>query len=199
MKVVIGRFYRKTPVFSADLTTLEFNPYWYIPPNIMRNDIFPKIRNDPSFIINNNIWVFEDGFRADPRLIDWQKVDENSNSYKFVQLPGINNPMGRVKFLFPNKYKVYMHDTPDKKLFESASPSFSSGCIRLSKAIELAKYLLKNDKNWGPELIDSLISKKKTVTITLSKPLKVYLQYFTVWVNEDGTLQFVPDIYKRDR
>jgi murein L,D-transpeptidase YcbB/YkuD len=198
MKVVVGKAYRKTPVFISDLTCLEFNPYWYIPPNITRKDILPKIKNNYSFIKNNSIKVLYNNKRIDSDSINWARVNAENNPYKFIQSPGGINPMGVVAFIFPNKYNVYMHDTPFKNLFEVTNPTFSSGCIRLSKAIELAVYILKKDKGWDKSKVDSVIGNKKTTKIFIESPVKVYIQYFTAWVDGEGALQFVPDIYKRD-
>ncbi len=198
MKIIVGRFYRKTPVFNSDLTYISFNPYWIVPPGIMKKDVLPKIKKDTSFIQKNDMVVFQDNKKINYADINWDKIDSNSSQYKIIQNPGRENPLGVVEFSFPNPYYVYMHDTPFKKLFEEASPAYSSGCIRLSKAVELAKYLLNKDKNWKEDKIDSLINCGKNNKVYLEKPIKVYITYFTAWVNKKGVLQFAPDIYKRD-
>jgi murein L,D-transpeptidase YcbB/YkuD len=198
MKVIVGRLYRKTPVFSADMTHIEFNPYWIIPPGIMKKDILPKLKKDPAYLEAHHMQVFENQKKVSAIDIQWGNIDPDHCSYKIIQSPGSENPMGVVKFTFPNKHYVYMHDTPVKNLFESSSLTFSSGCIRLSKAVELAKCILKMDNNLEASQTDSLIHIGKNHKIELNKPIKVYISYFTVWVNKDGDLQFTTDIYKRD-
>lgn len=199
MKVIVGRTYRKTPVFDADLAYLEFNPYWVIPPGIMKKDILPKLRSNPSYLQSNHMQVFYNHKKIDPSTIQWDNIDPGNFPYTVIQDPGPENPMGVVKFAFPNNYYVYMHDTPSRKLFESTSNTFSSGCIRLSKAKELANCILKYDRDWDSTKTDSLIGTTKNTKIYLKKPVKVYISYFTAWVNQSGELQFAPDIYKRDR
>jgi murein L,D-transpeptidase YcbB/YkuD len=198
MKVIVGRLYRKTPVFNADMSYIEFNPYWVIPPGIMKKDILPKLKADNSYIETHHMQVFDNDKKINASAINWNNIDPDHCAYKIIQSPGSENPMGVVKFSFPNKYYVYLHDTPSKSLFEFSSLTFSSGCIRLSKAIELAKYLLEQDKKWNVTKTDSLIHTGKNKKIYLDKPIKVYITYFTAWVNKDGDLQFAPDIYKRD-
>lgn len=198
MKVIVGRPYRKTPVFDADMTYLEFNPYWVVPPGIMKRDILPKLKSNPSYLRSNHMQVFYNHKKIDPSTIQWKSVDAGNCPYTVVQNPGPENPMGVVKFAFPNKYYVYMHDTPSRNLFESPSNTFSSGCIRLSKATELANYILSYDRPWDTTKTDSLIGTTKNTKIYLKKPVKVYISYFTAWVNQAGDLQFATDIYKRD-
>jgi murein L,D-transpeptidase YcbB/YkuD len=198
MKVIVGRFDRKTPIFNSSLTTIDFNPYWNIPPGIIEKDIIPKIRKNPSFIYENNMNVYYNSKKINPEIIDWNIKASNKYSYKITQDPGPENPMGFVKFLFPNKYFVYLHDTPSKKLFDKSTITFSSGCIRLSGAIDLAKCILKIDRDWEPTIVDSLIKTGKNLKIDLITPVKIYISYFTTWVNTNGELQFAPDIYKKD-
>jgi murein L,D-transpeptidase YcbB/YkuD len=198
MKVIVGRLYRKTPVFNASMTHIEFNPYWVIPPGIMKKDILPKLKKDPTYLETHHMQVFENQKKISADAIQWGNIDPDDCSYKIIQSPGLENPMGVVKFTFPNKHYVYMHDTPAKNLFESSSLTFSSGCIRLSKAVELAKCILKMDNNLEVWQTDSLIGIGKNYKIYLNKPIKVYISYFTAWVNKNGDLQFASDIYKRD-
>lgn len=198
MKVIVGRLYRKTPVFSADLHSIEINPYWIIPPGILKKDVLPKLKTNASYLKKNNMEVFYNDKRIDPSTVNWNKTDPAHCPYKIIQNPGPANPMGLVKFSFPNKYYVYMHDTPAKELFDASSLTFSSGCIRLSKATELATCILKQDGEWTGGKTDSLIATGKNDRIYLKTPIKVYIGYFTAWVNQAGDLQFAPDIYKRD-
>lgn len=203
MKVVVGRYYRRTPVFRAKLTHIVFNPSWNIPPNILKKDILPEILKDSLFTVKNHIEVFQKDsagtrrkIRAD--TINWKTISLQDFPYELVQEPCAANVLGVAKFIFPNKYNVYMHDTPYKNLFEKTEPAFSSGCIRLSDATGLAIHLLKDEKNWNEKRIKTVIGTGKTFTVFLGKPLEVYVQYFTAWVDTKGKVQFRKDIYNRD-
>lgn len=203
MRVVVGRYYRKTPVFHAKLTHIVFNPSWNIPPNVLKKDILPELLKDSSFLSKNHMVVFQ----KDPAgtrkkisadTIDWKKISSESFPYELVQEPYAANALGVVKFMFPNRYNVYMHDTPFKNLFEKTEPAFSSGCIRLSDATGLAVHLLKSEKNWDEKRIADIIAMGRTFTVFLSEPVEVYIQYFTAWVDAKGKIQFRKDIYNRD-
>lgn len=198
MRVIVGKPDRKTPELTAELNEIEFNPYWIVPPGILRKDILPKIKVNPSYIIDHDMEVFLGQQPINPFAISWDKIDEYACPYKIIQNPGPENPLGVVKFIFPNKHLVYMHDTPSKRLFNFFPRTFSSGCVRLSKAVDLSKYILKIDKNWTNNKIDSLIWSEKTTRIRLQNPIKIYFSYFTAWVNKEGILQFAPDIYQKD-
>lgn len=197
MKVIVGRYYRQTPVFSSNVTMIDFNPYWVIPPGIFEKDILPKLRANPDYLMDRDMYVTQNN-KVVSHDINWKTIDPKSNPYKIVQKPGIENPLGVIKFVFPNKYIVYMHDTPDKKLFEANRFGFSSGCIRLSKAVELGEHILKRDQNWSRLKIDSIIARERNHKVMLLNPVKIYICYFTSWVSRDGSLQFAPDIYYRD-
>lgn len=201
MKVIVGRNYRKTPVIHSSVTGIIFNPYWYIPPGILKNDILPKIKKDSSFVKRMRMRIYETSpgnkskKEINPDQINWKEINSADFPYQIVQSPGLNNPMGAMKFSIPNNYLVYLHDTPDKELFEKKKRTFSSGCIRISKAKDLADYILKDMPDVNT---DSIIKSKKTVTVTLATPVKIYIEYFTCWVDENGTINFREDIYGRD-
>jgi len=204
MRVVVGRTYRKTPVFSDKITYLVINPYWGVPDSIARQDLLPKIKKEPDFLRTQKIRVF-DGWggnskEIEPHAIDWNTVTAADLSYRFAQDPGPQNALGRIKFMFPNQFSVYLHDTPSKELFGKARRDFSSGCIRVEKPVELAEYLLRNHPDWPPEKIRSaLIAGDFTAqTVKLTEPVNVHILYWTVWVGEDDRLQFGIDIYNRD-
>lgn len=196
MKVIIGRYYRQTPVFLSYITTIDFNPYWVIPPGIFKKDILPKLKSNPNYVNERDMYVTQNN-KVIKSKVNWNAIKVDS-PYTIVQKPGPKNPLGVIKFIFPNKYFVYMHDTPDKNLFEGDRFSFSSGCIRLSKAVELGEYILNRDKNWSRQKIDSLIVEGNNYKVTLLNPVKIYICYFTAWVNNEGSLQFTRDIYNRD-
>ena len=204
MRVVAGKTYRKTPVFSDKITYLVINPYWGVPDTIARKDILSKIKMDPKFLLNQKIRIFEGrgaGTREiDRHSIDWNAVTANNLPYRFKQDPGPLNALGRIKFMFPNKFNVYLHDTPSKELFGKARRDFSSGCIRVEKPVELAEYLLRSHPDWPVEKIRSALTDNDYTaqTVKLSEPVNIHILYWTVWVGSDDRIHFGPDIYDRD-
>ncbi|MDZ7714473.1 MAG: L,D-transpeptidase family protein [Rhodovibrio sp.] len=230
MRAVVGKPFRKTPVFSDEITYLEFNPDWTLPPTILREDVLPELRRDPGYLAANDMSLYAGwaagADRLDPTTIDWAEVTPKRFPYKIVQEPGPKNPLGRVKFMFPNAHHVYLHDSPAKNLFTRASRAFSSGCIRVAKPFELAHALLggtpvtdklrkplglppapttkaadaaADSPVWDRALIDRLLDHGETTPVRLPEPVPVHLTYSTVWIGEGGTVHFRPDIYGRDR
>ena len=204
MRVVAGKTYRKTPVFSDKITYLVVNPYWGIPDAIARKDILPKIKKDPNFLTNQKIRVFEGqgaGTREiDHHAVDWNAVTAANFPYRFKQDPGPLNALGRIKFMFPNQFNVYLHDTPAKELFGKARRDFSSGCIRVERPVELAEYLLRSHPDWPVEKIRSTLtdSDYTAQTVKLPVPVNIHILYWTVWVASDDRIHFGTDIYERD-
>jgi murein L,D-transpeptidase YcbB/YkuD len=203
MKVVVGRDYRRTPVFSDRMTYLVLSPYWNVPPSIAVQDKLPLIKKDPGYLAKQNMKIFQ-GWGAetreiDPWSIDWSRVTANNFSYRLRQEPGPLNALGKVKFMFPNKFNVYLHDTPSRELFAKPERTYSSGCIRLEKPIELAQYLLRDDPRWTRENILSAVERRSEQTVQLSKKIPVHLLYWTAWVTDDGATHFRKDIYGRDK
>lgn len=202
MRVVVGRSYRRTPVFSAKMTYMVINPYWNIPHRIAIRDVLPKIQKNSDYIDQQRIKVFRDwrngAEEIDPKTIAWDKIGPHNFTYKLRQDPGASNSMGRIKFMLPNKFSVFLHDTPRHTLFQEANRLFSSGCIRIERPIDLALYLLQNDPNWSREKLMKTIENGKPTVIWIQNPIIVYLQYWTAWVDEFGELNFRKDIYNRD-
>ncbi|KDN55051.1 L,D-transpeptidase family protein [Flavobacterium seoulense] len=176
-KVVVGKTMNKTVIFSAPMKYIVFSPYWNIPASIKKNEILPGIAKNPNYLAEHNM--------------EW-----NGNSIR--QKPGPKNSLGLIKFLFPNSNDIYLHDTPSKGLFERETRAFSHGCIRVAKPKELAMEILKDNPEWTPEKIDSAMHKGKETWYTLKEKIPVYIGYFTAWVDNDGTINFYNDIYKRD-
>jgi murein L,D-transpeptidase YcbB/YkuD len=202
MRVVVGRDYRSTPVFSADLQYIEINPYWNVPQKIAVEDILPKVKRNPAYLIRKHFKVFEN-WRAgateiDPLTIDWSKVTEKNFHFKLRKEPGPSNDLGRIKFIMPNRFAVFLHDTPNRKLFAKNYRSFSSGCIRIEKPLELAEYLLQDDPRWTYRNILSAIDSGQNRIVRLKKAVPVHLLYWTAWVDPEGMVNFRKDIYKRD-
>jgi murein L,D-transpeptidase YcbB/YkuD len=204
MRVIVGKEYRRTPVFTGRMTYLELNPYWYIPSKIAKEDMLPQIQKDPEYLSRKKIRIFEnwnaEALELDPESIEWSQVTPTNFSFKFVQEPGPSNALGQVKFMFPNKFSVYLHDTPARDLFNQTKRSFSSGCIRIEKPIELAQYLLKDDPEWTREKIVKAIDNRETQIARLPRPIEVQILYMTAWVDQGGeAIHFRHDVYGRDK
>lgn len=202
MKVIVGKPYWRSPLFSAKMTHLVFNPSWYVPNSIAIKEILPKVQKESGYLVKEGIKVFEKekGYRKalDASAINWADVNADNFKYRFVQVPGIRNPLGKIKFVFPNKFNVYLHDTPAKVLFERSSRAFSHGCIRIEKPVELAEYLLSDDPAWTHEKILAMIDMGKEVKIKIPSPVNIHILYLTAWVDKDNILQFRDDVYGRD-
>jgi L,D-transpeptidase YcbB len=202
MPVVVGKPYWNTPLFSADMTYIILNPYWNIPRSIALEETLPKIHADEEYLAKQDIRVFQgwtdDSTEIDPSTIDWSRVGNHNLKYRFRQNPGPYNPLGLIKFMLPNDYNVYLHDTSKKSLFKKQRRDFSHGCIRVENPIGLAEYVLSTEPGWTKERIESKIRKGKSQSIILPAPLPVYLVYFTAWVDDQGDIQFRHDVYGRD-
>ncbi|UCD88717.1 MAG: L,D-transpeptidase family protein [Desulfobacterales bacterium] len=199
-KVQVGKFFRKTPVFNSRIKYLVFNPTWTVPPTILKEDIIPKIKKNPEYLRKMKISVIDrKGRMVDPFSIDWSKYSGKNVPYMFRQEPGAHNALGRIKFIFPNKHFIYLHDTPSRSLYAYKDRAFSSGCIRVEKNIELAEILLDNPEKWNQQNIRNLIDTLKTQKVNLPKPIPVSLLYWTVRFDEDGKIIFKKDVYDRDR
>jgi murein L,D-transpeptidase YcbB/YkuD len=202
MHVIVGKQLLSTPAFNSRLTHIIFNPYWAVPQSIASKEILPILKKDPDYLSKENLQVFDswgaDAQPIDPGGIDWSQYTQKHFPYRLRQLPGPRNSLGQVKFLLPNRYDIYLHDTPSRRLFNKSVRALSHGCIRVQKPNELAEYLLRDSAKWNPEAIAAAIAKQETRTVTLPQPTPIYLLYFTAWVDSDGTVQFRDDIYTRD-
>ncbi|MFZ5906373.1 MAG: L,D-transpeptidase family protein [Nitrospirota bacterium] len=202
MKVVVGKPFWHTPVFSETMTYLVLNPQWNVPRSIAIDEVIPKIQTDPDYLVKENMKVIR-GWGAeeeeiDPATIAWADMNGETFKYRFRQEPGPRNPLGTIKFMFPNRFGVYLHDTPSKRLFLRSVRSFSHGCIRLEKPLDLAEYLMKKDPKWTRDQIVSEIRKGETREVRLPEPVTVHILYLTAWVDEGGLLHFRDDVYGRD-
>ena len=182
MPVVVGKDGHNTTIFSDMLTTIIFSPYWNIPPSIVKSEILPSIQNDPSYLERNNMEI----------------TKEVNGLPEVRQLPGEKNSLGKVKFLFPNSFNIYFHDTPAKALFDKDVRAYSHGCIRLGEPAKLAAYLLKDEKGWDDAKINAAMNKGEEKFVKLSEPVPVFITYYTAWVDDAGKLQFREDIYGHD-
>ena len=199
-RAMVGKPYRSTPVLSAKIRTLVLNPTWTVPPTILENDILPEVRRDPGYLARRQIRVFDRaGKELDPATIDWAAYSAGTLPYTLRQGPGPENPLGRIKFLFPNPHFVYLHDTPSRSMFQRADRAASSGCIRVDRPLELAALLIEGTPNWSLERIEATIASGKTQAISIARPVPIYLLYWTVGVSADGKIRFKKDVYDRDR
>ncbi len=203
MKVVVGRPYRRTPVFSEFMTYMVLNPSWEVPPTIAAEDVLPGLRKDPEYLAKQDMRLLE-GWGADEREVDakaieWSQVTRRTLRYRFRQPPGPGNPLGKIKFMFPNKFHIYLHDTPSRQLFGKAERSFSSGCIRVEGAVDLAEYVLRGDRRWTRQRLTAALAGGVERTVPLPEPIPVHLLYWTAWVDDDGIVEFRKDVYGRDK
>jgi L,D-transpeptidase YcbB len=201
MRVVVGRPYRRTPIFSATMTYLVLSPYWHVPPGIAVRDVLPAVKKDPAYLAEKGIRVFHgwgvEEREIDPGGVDWKSLSARSFPYRFRQEPGNKNALGRIKFMFPNWYNVYLHDTPLRELFLPARRDFSSGCIRIERPFDLAYYLLRSDSRWSREAVNAAAAIDVETTVPLPEPIPVHILYWTSWA-DDGAVEFREDIYGRD-
>ena len=198
MRVIVGKPFWRTPIFSSRMTHLVFNPPWYVPKSIVVADFLPRVRTDSTFLERRDILVYQGaGDSATvvaPDAIEWAAGEQGLDIYRFTQLPGPLNPLGRVKFHFDNPFQVFLHDTPRGELFARERRDFSHGCIRLEKSLELARYALAGDPAWSEVDLEATIAEGKTVKVELASPLSVYVMSWTAWVDGDGDVHFRDDI-----
>ena len=201
MRVVVGRRYRETPVFSDRIRYMEFNPTWTVPPKIAVEDLLPKIRKNPGFLSAGGYEVYagwsDDAPQVAAGSIDWTTVGAGRFPYRLRQAPGRKNALGRVKSMFPNRFDIYLHDTPAREHFRRSVRAYSSGCIRLEKPLALAEALLRGDRQ-DPARVDDIIGTGQTTRVSLAAPVPVHLTYLTAWIGEGGTVEFREDVYGRD-
>lgn len=202
MRVITGQRYRRTPVFSGQISYLVLSPYWHVPNSIATKDKLPLLKKDASALTAQGYEIFRgwgaDAQPIDPTTVDWSSVSARNFPYRMRQKPGPNNALGRVKFMFPNAHNVYLHDTPSRELFARAERSFSSGCIRVQQPMALAAYLLADQPEWTAERMQRVVDRQQETSVRLKAAVPVHLLYWTAWAEDDGTIHFRRDIYGRD-
>ena len=198
-RVIIGKSYHSTPQFSALMSYLVFSPTWTVPGSITRNEIIPAVKKDPDYLTKKNMKVLTNtGVAVNPNTIDWTSVNARKFPFFIRQMPGEQNALGLVKFMFPNQYSVYIHDTPTRSLFEREDRALSHGCIRIQKPAELAELLLSFDPKWTKEKISSAMRQKTEQVVVLDRKIPVVIVYITYWSDFRGNQFFRQDIYSRD-
>lgn len=183
MDVVVGKEGHNTMMFSGNLTQIVFSPYWNVPANIVEKEILPAMEKDPGYLEKQEMEI----------------VKSDDSLPVIRQLPGEKNALGKVKFLFPNSFDIYFHDTPSKSLFKKDKRAYSHGCIRLSDPTKLATYLLKDNEQWSPAKIHDAMNSGKEKYVKLKTAVPVLITYYTAWVGDDGLLHFADDIYDHDQ
>jgi len=202
MKVVVGSEAWQTPDFSSQVTHLVINPYWTIPIPVLVKETVNYIQQDPCYFRNNKMLILrgagDEEMEVDPASINWSHLSEKSVNFRVRQEPGPENILGRMKFVFPNEYEIFLHDTPYQEDFSKPARTFSHGCIRAEKPIDLAVYLLRGKPRWDLQSILTAIDAGIERTVTLVEPMNIYFLYCTAWQEDDGTIHFRPDVYDRD-
>ncbi len=199
-RVVVGKDARQTPVFSDAIRYFVLNPRWTVPRKIASEDLLKELRKDPKFLEKKKIRVYAADGRQEVSTADvsWKKLSTKNFPYVLRQEPGVNNALGRVKFMFPNAHDVYLHDTPKKEFFEQEVRAFSSGCVRVDEPIRLAEFLVEESSEWNPARIADALAKKAEKIVMLKHPVSVHLLYLTAWADEAGDVVFHDDVYSRD-
>jgi murein L,D-transpeptidase YcbB/YkuD len=195
MRVVAGEKENPTPIFSDQMTTVVFSPYWNIPETIARKETIPAVLRDPEYLRKNDLELVRGSQVIDAGSVDWSDDDPD---FRIRQRPGAKNSLGKVKFMFPNKFDVYLHDTPADSLFERAQRDFSHGCVRVERPRALAQWVLGGQAEWTPARIDAAMSSREEQHVALKRNVPVYIVYQTVWVDEQGTVHFAEDLYGHD-
>ncbi len=199
MPVVVGKTMHETAIFSGKMSQVVFHPYWVIPSGILYKEIIPEVLKDPAYLRKNKMEVVNaKGQRLASHDIAWKKYLKGGFPYTIRQIPGPWNALGTVKFLFPNNFSIYLHDTPSRYLFKKEQRAFSHGCIRVSDPRRLADFILEPE-GYAAAQIDGFFSSKKEKWISLKNPVPVFVTYFTSWVDEEGQLHFRNDIYGHDK
>lgn len=195
-RVIVGKKYHESPIFMAEMSYIVFSPYWNIPYSITRSEIIPSVRKNPNYIQAKNMEVVTSaGNVVDPSTINW-----NAKSFPYLvrQKPGEGNSLGLVKFMFPNKHNVYIHDTNARSLFALDDRARSHGCIRIQNPQDFAKALLSSDPSWTPSRISEAMHQSKEQVVQLDRKIPVVLVYLTFWADSKGESHFRDDIYDRD-
>ncbi len=202
--IIVGLAYRETPVFSAPMTGVIFNPSWHVPKSIAVKDKLKKIRRDPSYLTRGGYVVYRSlgggrYQRVSPHSVNWSGLSRSYFPYKLRQVPGRNNALGQIRFTILNNFRVFLHDTSRPQLFEKAVRTFSSGCIRVKKPVELAQFVFNDNVKWSRAAILQEMEGNKTKHVNFQKRLPVHVTYFTTWVDQSGRPHFVDDIYGQDK
>lgn len=202
MKTVIGTPKQPSPIFSDEMSYVELNPTWGLPQSIVAKEIIPKVRKDAEYLSKKRIRIYENwsekAKEIPPQKINWAKINPEKFPYRMIQDPGVN-PLGRIKFMFPNEFDVYLHDTTQRNLFKKHRRLYSHGCIRVEKPFDLGEWVLRDDPSWSRKRLMEEIKKGKRLQVGLPRTVPVHVMYLTAWVDGNGVLQFREDYYGYDK
>ena len=197
--VIVGRRYHESPVFKATMQYFVINPTWTVPYSIATKETLPKLQKDPGYLDKHNMIIMDrNGKKLNPYDIDFHKYSRNNFPFTVRQEPGPNNALGEVKFIFPNPYNVYVHDTPGRTLFSREDRAFSHGCIRLQKKWELLLSLMQGQDDWNMDKINEILASGKTTTVHLPDPIDILILYWTAGADREDRIFFNKDVYSRD-
>ncbi len=200
MPVIVGKTARPTYSFKTEITGVRLNPNWTVPPTIKQKDFLPLLQQDPSALTKKGIELVANGYTVDPTTVDWNNISSRGlHSFKMVQSPGDDNPLGKVRVIMENPYNIYLHDTNHREMFSKQERNLSSGCIRVSKPEELADFILNHNAGWRTENLPKMINSGRMRDVKTDQPIPVYITYQTVWLNTDGRLVYGRDVYGQDR
>ena len=202
MRVVVGKEMSRTPMFSDSITYLVFNPVWELPVEIAKNEVLPAIQKDPEYLAKNHLRLYRgrghEAREVDPAKVDWKRLTPEEFGFAVKQDPGPENSIGHVKFMCPNQFAVYLHDTPAGHLFSATQRDYSHGCVRVERPLELALYLLRGKSDWDSARIAAAFDTLKNKVVRLPEPVPVHILYWTTWVDDRGRAQFRRDVYAVD-
>ncbi|MFO7860369.1 MAG: L,D-transpeptidase family protein [Desulfosalsimonas sp.] len=203
MRVISGTKTEMTPLLTKNMARLAINPYWNVPPGVLKKKVLPKIRNNPDYFAENHFEVLSgwqaNDTRVSPEAINWSNVYIRNFPGRLRQKPGPWNALGRIKFIFPNRFSIYLHDTPEQHLFQRRVRAFSSGCIRVEKPVELALFILRNNPLWDRKRIEETIERGETTAVRVHDRIAVHLVYRTFWVSPRGVVNYRDDVYELDK
>lgn len=202
MRVIAGKPSRETPELYSKVQTIVLNPKWNLPKTIVQRDVIPGMIANPNWLAEHNIKVFsswqKDAYEIDPKTINWEAMQHQPFPYKLTQPAGENNPLGRIKFVFLNDEDIYLHDTPQKGLFNQIRRAFSSGCLRVEEPFRLVEYFLKDNEEWDHDRVVEHLGSHEMKYIRIKNPIPIYITYITAWVDKAGYVHFREDIYQRE-
>ena len=194
---IVGRISRPTPIIDSHITQINFNPYWHVPKSIIQKDLIPQMNKDPTYLATFNIRAFDSkGKEVDPTNIDW--TGDEAMKYSFTQDPGAKHSMGHVKINFPSPDDVYLHDTPEKDLFNEDARFDSSGCVRVQQVDELVSWLLQDNGGWDIDQVHAAFDSNQRLDVTVKARVPIHSTYITAWANRQGTVSFRDDVYQYD-
>ena len=193
-RVVVGTVKNQTPVFSDNIRHLVVNPYWNVPSSIVRGEVAPAVLRNPGYLDSQNMDLLYNGSPVSPWQVNWSMVSTSNFPFRVRQRPGPGNALGQIKFLFPNKHDVYLHDTPSKSLFARDFRAFSHGCVRVENPMEFADALMANEPNISRASLEAMFGSSER-WVNPNRQIPVHLAYFTVRVTDDGELVSIADVY----